>query len=119
MLTQDQVDYLVKKLNKKVDIPVVGERFEAQLIEMGIWKIDKELDDHLPNQWKDLLNNVGEGLEPGSPADLEVIKSSLVKFLNNKINIPIIGERAEKKLLEKTIDLLVEALKKGKKLKEN
>ena len=118
MLSQAQINYIADKLNKKIDIPIVGERFEKKLIVKGLNKINEELEDHLPPDWADLLDDISDGIEPGSPADLESIKKNLVEFLNKKINIPIIGEKAEAKLFAAAIEIIFEALQKGKKLRD-
>lgn len=102
----------------KINIPIVGERFEKKLIVKGLEKVNKELEDHLPSDWAELLDDVSDGIEPGSPADLQSIKDNLVEFLNKKINIPIIGEKAEAKLLSAAIDIIFDALQKGKKLQD-
>lgn len=119
MLSQAQIDYIADKLNEKINIPIIGEKFEKKLIVKGLEKVDKELDEHLPPEWSELLDDVSDGIEPGSPADLQSIKDNLVSFLNKKINIPIIGEKAEEKLLSAAIDLIFDALQKGKKLQND
>ena len=118
MLSEAQINYIADKLNKKIDIPIVGEKFEKKLIIKGLDKVNKELEDHLPPEWAQLLDDVSDGIEPGSPADLAGIKKNLVDFLNKKINIPIIGEKAEGKLLSAAIDIIFDALQKGHKLQD-
>ena len=118
MLSEAQINYIADKLNKKINIPIVGEKFEKKLIVKGLEKIDVELDEHLPPEWAELLDDISDGIEPGSPADLASIKQNLVEFLNKKINLPIIGEKSEAKLFEATIDIIFDALQKGKTLQD-
>ena len=40
----------------------------------------------------------------------------LVKKVNDKVNLPIIGEKAEKKIITEVVNLLFDAIKKGNKL---
>lgn len=118
MLSEAQINYIADKLNQKINIPIVGEKFEKKLIVKGLEKVNAELEDHLPPEWAQLLDDVSDGIEPGSPADLASIKKNLVDFLNKKINIPIIGENAEAKLLSMAIDIIFDALQKGHKLQD-
>jgi len=118
MLSQEQINYIADKLNKKINIPIIGEKFEKKLIIKGLEKVDTELEQHLPAEWSKLLDDVSDGIEPGSPADLQSIKDNLVAFLNKKIDIPIIGEKAEAKLFGFAIDMIFDALQKGKKLQD-
>jgi hypothetical protein len=116
MLTQDQMVWITVKVNQKVNLPVLGEEAEALIITAAVDKIDKLLDRELPPKFKDFLNDTSAGIQPGSPADLKIMKEGLVNFVNEQVKIPVIGEKAERKLIAEVIEIIVEALQKGKKI---
>jgi hypothetical protein len=116
MLTDQQIKWIAAEVNKKVDIPIIGEEFEQMIIEAGIKKIDQLLDKELPPQFREFINDVTKGIEPGSPTDLQVLKDNLIVYINDHVNIPLIGKRAERKLIAEVIEIIVEALQKGKSL---
>jgi len=116
MLSNEQIKVIAKKVNKKIDIPVIGEKFEEKIIIKALSKINAVLDEHLPEDFSSLLDDTKDGFEPGSFADLEKIKDNIVSFLNKKIDLPILGEKGERKLFEIVIDIIVDAFRKGEKL---
>lgn len=116
MLTQEQMVWITLKVNQRVNLPVLGEEAESLIITSAVTKIDKLLDRELPPQFKEFLNNTSQGIQPGSPADLKVVKESLLTFVCKEVRIPVIGEKAERKLMAEIIDIIVEALQKGKKI---
>lgn len=116
MLSSTQITAIAKKINKKIDLPLIGEKIEQKIIIFGLEKIDKVLDEQLPADFAELLDNVSEGFEPNSPDNLVAMKKYFVKYLNKKIDLPIIGEKAEKKLFSIAIDIIIEAMQKNKKL---
>jgi len=116
MLTEKQIDAIAKKINKKIDVPVIGEKFEQRIFVFALKKIDKELDEQLPPDLANLLDDVTDGIEPGTPADFEAIKTNIVIYLNKKLDIPILGEQGEQQLFRLAIDIIFDALRKGDKL---
>lgn len=116
MLSNEQIKVIAKKVNKKVDVPIIGEKFEYRIIVFGLNKIDKVLDEELPPDFAQLLDDVSDGFEPESPADLEKVKLHLVTFINKKVNIPLMGEKAERELIEFVIEIIIDAMTKNKKL---
>jgi len=116
MLTTDQINWIARKINEKVNLPILGEQAELMIITEALKKIDQILEKELPPGFKDFLNNTTAGIVPGSPTDIQVIKDNLIVYINEKIDIPIIGERAERKLIAEVIELIVTALLKGNKL---
>ena len=116
MLSDAQIKVIATKINKKINLPVIGERFEQRIFEFGLKKVDKILDDQLPPDFAKFLDDVSDGIEPGSPADLEAIKSNIVNFINQKVNVPLLGEQGEQQLFTLAIDIIFDALRKGDKL---
>ncbi|MFW6227093.1 MAG: hypothetical protein ACOC31_03230 [Bacteroidota bacterium] len=117
MLSEQQIKLIAQKANKKVDIPVIGERFEENVLVFGITKIDKALEEHLPTEFGELLDDVSDGLEPGSSTDLERIKKHLVTYLLNNVDVPILGKRGERELFNFTVGMIIDAMRKGQKLR--
>ena len=116
MLTTEQKKYLAEKINDKINLPILGEKAEFKIIMKALDKIDSVLETEVPDDFKEYLNDVSKGLDPGKAAEIEMIKDNTVKFLNKKVDLPLVGERAEKKIFDLVIDLLLEAKKKGSKL---
>jgi hypothetical protein len=116
MLSKEQIEVIATKINKKIDIPVIGEKFEQKIIVFGLKKVDDVLDKQLPPDWAKLLDDVTDGIEPGTKADFEAIKNNLVNFLNAKVDIPILGEQGEQQLFSLAMDIIFDALRKGDKL---
>ena len=116
MLDDGQKTWIVEKVNEKINVPIIGEKAEAKFIKKGVERILKLLEENLPEEVFQLLDDSAEGVEPGM--DLQEIKANTVDFLNKEINLPIVGEEFEKSLFTEVIDLIFEALQKGKKLGE-
>lgn len=116
MLSKGQVNFLAGKINKKVNIPILGEKAEFALIKKAINKVLKVLEDEIPEEFMDFLEDTAIGFDPEQGINIELIKNNLVTFVNEKVNIPIIGEKAEKKVFSAALDILFEAMTKGKKL---
>ena len=111
MLNQKQITYIVKKVNEKVNVPIIGEKAEAQLIEKGVKKILALLEKELPEEVQNIISDAAEGVQPDM--DLTEIKANTVEFLNKEINLPIVGEKFEKELFTEVVDILFNAMKKG------
>lgn len=116
MLSKEQIDTIAIKANKKVDLPIVGEKFEKKMLVFGLKKIDKILDEQLPPDFAKLLDDVSDGFEPGTPADLDKVKDHLVSYLNKKIDLPLLGEKGEKELFNVAVDIIIDAMRKNDKL---
>ena len=116
MLTEAQIDLLVKKVNDKINLPILGEKGEAFLFKFAIKKILVVLEKEIPEDFQKFIDNTVDGLVEGGENNIEEVKSYLITFLNDKVNIPIIGENAEKKLITEVVNILFDAFKKGNKL---
>jgi hypothetical protein len=116
MLSNEQITWIVDKVNEKINVPIIGERAEAKFIRKGIERILKLLEENLPEEVFQLLDDAAAGVEPSE--DLQGIKENTVDFLNKEINLPIVGEEFEKTLFTEVVDLIFDALQKGKKLGE-
>lgn len=116
ILNETQINAIATELNKEVNLPILGEKAEQSIIVMGINKVLEVMEDTLPPEFTGFLTTAAEGFEPGSEDSLESVKDNMVKFINEKVNLPIVGERAEKKLFDALVSILFDAMQKDKKL---
>lgn len=116
ILTDLQINYLVKKINDKVNLPLLGEQGEHRVITKAIEKILNHLEDNLPEELLALINDASNGFLPGDAADAKRAKKACIRHLNNKVNIPLVSERKEQKLFTIVVENLFEAMKKGRRL---
>lgn len=114
MLSEEQIQFIVDRVNEKVNVPILGEKAEGKLIRKAVDKVLKCLEENLPEDIFQFIDDLSDGIEPGM--DIEEMKDNTVKFLNKEINLPIVGEKFEAKLFAEVVDLIFNAIKKGKKL---
>lgn len=114
MLNEEQKQFIVNKINDKVDLPILGEKMEGKFIRKAVDKVLICLEENLPPEIFGLLDDLSDGIEPG--IDVEEMKKNTVDFLNKEVNLPIVGERFEENLFTEIVDLIFNALKKGNKL---
>lgn len=112
ILDEAQINWIVKEVNKKVNVPLLGEKAEGKLIRKAVDLVLAKLDDALPEEITKFMTDAADGIEPG--ADTAEMKENTVDFLNKEINLPILNEKQEGKLIGKIVDLLFDALEKGK-----
>ena len=84
MLSEEQIQFIVDRANEKVNIPIIGEKTEGKIIRAAVDKVLKCLEDNLPQEFFDLLDDLSDGIEPGM--DIEEMKTNTVEFLNKEIN---------------------------------
>ena len=118
MLSKEQVHFLSDKINKKVNLPLLGEKAELAIIKKAINKILKVLEDEIPEEFFDFIEDTAKGFDPGQGTNIELVKGNLVTFVNKKVNLPLIGEKAEKKVFSIMLGILFDAMTKGKKLSD-
>jgi hypothetical protein len=116
MLTEAQMKFIARRLNEKINVPLIGENAEFKLLMMAVRKINRVLEQELPEELIEFLTDLAKGFEPED--DLEEIKRNTVVFLNKEVNLPIIGEDKEEKLITEVVDLLFNAMRKHRKLEE-
>lgn len=114
MLSDEQIDWMVDRLNEKIDLPIVGEKAEKSIIANALYKVLDVLEEELPAELIEFIDDATDGLEPQSEAEMNRIKEEMATFLNNNINLPLIGERKEQKVFEFIVDFLFDAMRKGK-----
>ncbi|MCT4624827.1 MAG: hypothetical protein N4A46_14495 [Schleiferiaceae bacterium] len=113
MLTDEQILGIVDKVNKKINIPVIGEDLERTVFYKMVKLIDMKLYEVLPNEYYELINNLESGI---SDEEAKLMVKRLSKVLNRHINIPIIGEKMEGKLIRRVLKIIVGAMRENVKL---
>lgn len=114
MLSDEQIDWLADRLNEKVNLPIIGEKAEKAIITNALYKVLDVIEEELPPELVEFIDDATDGLEPQSEAEMDRIKDDMATFLNNNINLPLIGERKEQKVFEYIVDFIFEAMRKGK-----
>jgi len=115
MLSDEQIAALTEKLNEKVNLPIIGEKVENIVFAKIIRKIDGELYKLIPNEYYELIKDASDGI---SDRDADKFKARLTPLINSAVNIPIISEKKEKKIIESVLGVIIEAMRKNFKLEE-
>jgi len=115
MLTDAEINALAQKVNKKINLPFLSEEKELVVFAKLIKWIDRELYKILPNEYYELIHDASDGLTSQEATDLEI---RLTPLINNTINIPILSEKLEAKLISLVLIGIMGAMVKGSKLDE-
>ena len=115
MLTDAEINALAQKVNKKINLPFLSEEKELVVFAKLVKWIDRELYKILPNEYYSLIHDVSDGLTSQEATDLEI---RLTPLINNAINIPILSEKLEGKLISLVLSGIMGAMVKGAKLDE-
>lgn len=118
MLSNEQVVYVAKKINKKVNLPVLGEKAEFAIIKKAVTKVLDILEDEIPEEYFDFLEDTAQGFDPEQGTNIQFIKNNIVEFVNKKVDIPLLNENTEKEVFAVVIDVIIDAMTKDKKLEE-
>lgn len=108
-MTDQEVKNLAKKLNKKINIPLIRETKEEKILIKIVIKIDRFLYNNLPNEFYDLIRSLEDGIDDDEAKRLIV---SLSKLANDKINIPYIPEKMEYIAIRFIIGIIINAARK-------
>lgn len=107
-MTQSEIEKLAEKVNKEIDIPLIGERKEGKILLKIILKIDRFLYNNLPNEIYDLVRSLEDGI---SDKEAKNLVKRLSKLANREINIPYVPELLEKQLFIFIIALIINAMR--------
>lgn len=118
MLSNEQVVFIAEKINEKVNLPILGEKAELAIIKKAVKKVLKLLEDEIPEEYLDFLEDTAKGFDPEQGANIQLIKGNIVEFVNKKVDIPLLNENTEKEVFGTLIDVLFDAMTKDKKLGE-
>ncbi len=114
ILNENQINHIVDAVNKKVNIPILGEKAEAKLIRKFVVEALEKLEEILSPEVLAYVNNASAGLVKG--ANLKEAKKRTVKMVNKDVNIPFISERREAQIFTIIIDIIFDAMQQGKEL---
>lgn len=109
MLNDKQIDALAEKLNAKLDIPLVGEGTEKQILTTALQQLNKVLAGQAGEELRAIIGPLVDGTATGEEATR--LKAQAVELLNKKVNLPVVGEETEAKLLGPVVDGLVDVLR--------
>ena len=107
MLSDAQITQLADKINEKVNIPILSERREQKIIENLLRRVDDEIAKHLPPALQDIWNKLDDGI---NAAEAEELGDELTKLINEKLDIPLLNEQQEEKVLGTIVDLVMEVV---------
>jgi hypothetical protein len=93
MLSDEMRQKLAEKLNKYIDVPLMGEDKEQIMAEKVVTLAMKNVDNCFSDREIDDLK--------------DTLKSKLVEKLNKSINVPFANERMEAKVLGKIADFIL------------
>ncbi len=108
-MTQEEIVDLAKRLNERINVPIIDETGEEKIMVKVILKIDNFLYDNLPNEFYDLIRSTDKGIDE---KEAKRLVRRLTKMANDKIDIPYIPEIAERFALRFVIGLVVKAARK-------
>lgn len=108
-MTDEEVKELAKRLNEKINVPIINETGEEKILIKIVIKIDRFLYDNLPNEFYDLVRSMDNGIDDDEAKRL--IKR-LSKLANNHIDIPYIPESVEYVAIRLIIGVIINAARK-------
>ncbi len=115
MLTDGEINAIAQKVNKAFNIPFLNEEKEFIVFGKVIKWVDRKLYKLLPNEYYELVKDSSDGI---SKEEAIKIEERLTPLINNVVNMPILTEKQEEKLIGLVLGLIIKAMIKGFKLEE-
>lgn len=115
MLTNEEVNALAQKVNKAINLPFVSEEKEFFVFVKVIKRIDSKLYQLLPNEYYSMVKNTTDGI---SKEEAVVIQDRVTLLINKVVDIPILTEKHEAKLIGLVVGFIINAMVKGFKLEQ-
>jgi hypothetical protein len=116
MLTDAEVNALAQKINQVINLPFIKKEEKELIVFIKvIKKIDQLLYQLLPNEYYELVKDASDGI---SKEEAYKIEERLTPLINNVVNIPVLTEKQEAKLIGLVLGLIIKAMIKGFKLEE-
>jgi hypothetical protein len=109
-MTEEEIIDLAKRLNERINVPMVKETNEEKILIKVILKIDTFLYDNLPNEFYDLVRSTDKGIDE---KEAKRLVRRLTKMANDKIDIPYLPEFAERFAIKFVIGLIIKAARKN------
>lgn len=117
MLKKEQIDLIVDKINKEVNIPIIGEKVEEVFIRFAVKAIVRKLEEIIPREWfENVVNSAADGVLNDDEAAIEAAIERASIFINAQVNVPFIDEHDEYFVIELVVREVFSALRKGVKL---
>lgn len=114
ILTERQLHKLAEAVDALIPIPYV-DAFDDAAIAWLVEKLDAALAELLPPKVAEYLQDLSQGLEGG---DLGAFKKRLTEALNQWINVPLLAEDTEARIIAFLVDAVVEGLRLGRTFEE-
>ncbi|MCD4833846.1 MAG: hypothetical protein K8R31_08640 [Bacteroidales bacterium] len=115
MLTDAEINAIAQKVNKSVNLPLINENKEFVVYVKIIKWIDRRLYQLLPNEYYKLVKSTTDGI---SAKEAELIEKRITPLINNFVNIPVLTEKQEGKLIGLVLGIIIKAMIKGFKLEQ-
>lgn len=100
-------------LNSAINIPFIGEKREGELFLKGIRLVDAALSRLLPKDLLDAIHYAKDGIRQ---EETEGLEKRLTPIINRNINIPLIPEFVEERLIRMVLGIILNALSSGQKI---
>ncbi|NOZ46228.1 MAG: hypothetical protein GXO79_05535 [Chlorobi bacterium] len=108
-MTDEEVLDLAKRLNEKINVPIINETGEEKILIKIVIKIDRFLYDNLPNEFYDLARSLDKGIDD---EEAKRLIKRLAKLANKHIDIPYLPEQAEYVAIRLIIGVVINAARK-------
>lgn len=108
-LTAQEVKDLAKRLNKKINVPIVRETGEEKILIKVVMKVDNFLYDNLPNEFYELVRSLDQGIDD---EEAKRLIKRLSKLANTHIDIPYLPEAMEYVAIRFVIGIIINAARK-------
>ncbi len=115
MLSDEEINAIAQKVNEAINLPFLDEDKELIVFGKIIRWVDRRLYDLLPNEYYELVKDASDGI---SKEEVIKIEARITPLINNVVNIPILTEKQEDKLIGLVLSLILNAMIKGFKLEE-
>lgn len=106
MLNEKQLEALADKLNAKVNLPMIGEETEKQVLMTALKQLNTQLAGKVGEELRAIIQPLIDGT--ATPEEAVALKAQAVEHVNKNINIPVIGEDTEAKILGPVVDGIID-----------
>lgn len=106
MSNEQFIQSLVQRLNLQLDIPFVGEGFEAQMLDWAVRRIVPMI----PDSIREFVLSAADGIDAQELTRLEDV---LVNVLNENIDVPSVPEQMEPAVFRPVVRAVLDYAKMG------
>lgn len=112
MLSAQQTESIVNKINATVDVPFIGEDTEKTMINAVVTQMINSVAGAVPAEYKGFINDSSKGIDDKTAGDL---KTKLTAMLTKQVQLPIGGDQV-KKVVDTVVGTIIDGMKKGGKV---